>query len=157
MIRIATVLAATLIAGQAMALTCLPPDAARLFTWANEAEESYMAVRGTFTPEPRRPPKVVKGDQGYTEWQGRLVGRSLGPRGFSLPYDTEITLRGECIGPWCVAEPPEGVMLALVELTEAGPVLTTDSCSRSILRAPTRDDIRTILRCQKGGACAPAG
>jgi hypothetical protein len=156
MIRTLTIIAAIAFGGPALALSCLPPDPERMFKEARDAAESFMVVRGAFTPSSGVAPTVVEGEDGYSEWRGQLVGRSLGENGFSEPFNSPITLRGNCLGAWCVSEPPQGPILAFVELAEGGPILTTDSCSSRILRAPTRADLRKVVLCHKGQPCGAA-
>jgi hypothetical protein len=154
MIR-ALLLAAALAAasGGAAALSCLPPDAVRFYRDAQASAARFLIVRGTFAPASGAPRERPDLGSRVFEWSGRLTGASLGAESLSEPFDAEIVYRYVCFGYICSPGPQHGTFLAFVELTEAGPVLTTDTCNGWVVPHATDEEIARLLACHVEGKC----
>jgi hypothetical protein len=152
--RIFALAFALLPAGPALALSCLAPDPVRFYNDAREAQGTYMVVLGTFTPEAADPVASVENASRVSTWKGRLVGQSLDVEGFNLPFDAPISYRYVCLDDIsCPGSAPAFPMIAFLLVTEAGAVLTSDSCNGWIIANPTEDDVAALEDCHTGGSC----
>ncbi len=158
MIRVTAV--SCLLAGPAQALSCLPADVALSYSFAAEAEATYVVLWGelTFTPLPLPPqpddpnqpipPKAV---------QAILTGMSLTSNGFSRPFDGPVLLDPVCWGPWCGGYPRAGVETVLFALQEDDRIrVELVPCGSTLHPNPAAEDIRRIETCHQGGPCDPA-
>lgn len=137
---------------------CMPYDAREYamhyYRMALETSKDYVVVVGRLDLESTEPRRRVKDE--YSEWRGRLVGQALGGEGFSIPYDRNIRIRGVCTDPlWCYeGTTPPSNLLAFVEMTETGPILTTGPCRMWVVPDPPLSAIRQLERCHMTGACS---
>ena len=103
--HLALMLAVMLVAGPALALSCLPPDVARTYKQAAEAKETYIVVLGRLSFDASKLPKADMERQQETPPQtlipARIEGTSLSQAGFETPFTANITLNARCFGPWC--------------------------------------------------------
>lgn len=90
---------ALLAAAPANALSCLRPDAVRLFEQARDAEETYYIVKGRISllEEANLPtdPKVP------TRTRARIEGSALAAETFGAPFSREVALETTCASIWC--------------------------------------------------------
>ncbi|NDV98376.1 hypothetical protein [Salipiger sp. PrR002] len=130
-------------ASPALALKCLSPDVARDVRAAAEGESSWLAVNGMLEtgPVPRHGGEVP----------ARIWGWALGEEGFTRPFDSRITLRSVCFGPWC-GKAASGKLAALLKREGDRYVLITDPCGANLWPEPRKRQIETLRR-----ACLEAG
>ena len=99
MIRIATLLA--LLAGApAHALSCLPPDALRLYDNADQSEDFYAIVTGRLQPDGDITiPEVDVSNQKNAEatTRVRMSGKVLGSTDFAQEFEREIDVTITCL------------------------------------------------------------
>lgn len=147
------VIAATfisLVVQPAFALSCIRPDPLLSYTQARDADEVYVVVKGAFTP---LGPPVPVGNEGASRMAARLTGEALGPDGFTVPFDAEVTVDTICYGPWCGSEMPAGEILAYVESTSSGAVIENNACGGFVFYDPHRTDLARVEACHFGGSC----
>lgn len=149
--------ALSLLATPALSLSCLPPDVARSFKDAAEAEQAYVVVHGTLSFDEALLPESAQQDQNppNVEIPARLTGKSLSNSGFTTDFDRPITLRAVCFGPWCGRTAAGGEHLAFVEQTESGYVLTLTPCGDYSFAEPTPAMVKKAAACFKGRNCTP--
>lgn len=141
-------------ANQALALSCVRPDAVRYYIDARDAGEMYEVVEGHF--QRKRIIMPPRGNDGRSfEWNTRFVGRMLGPDGFMTSYEEDVTVFGGCIASWCVEGPPQGHVLAFIELRGNERILRTNACSSWVVPNPSPADLGRVERCHRGGGCSP--
>jgi hypothetical protein len=141
---------------QASALACFLPDAVQYYLLMRESGRPFLVVHGTFAADARAPDEDTGMGTVVSTWTGRLTGTSLGPDGFGAPIDTQITYRYLCFGTYeCPESPPASSILAFVELTLEGPVVTDDICGNAVIADPSPEEIARIEECQRSGKCIP--
>lgn len=159
MIRLLLSATAMLCAGQAAALSCMPPDPVRSFLSAAEAEEEYAVLHGTFTfddgampdgtlshaPEGFEPSLVV----------AQFSGNILTPEGFTREYDGPIGLQPTCAGPWCGRLDSPVTALAFARVLDLGASVTLDPCNSNVFPDPGREVLTRIVACIQGDTCEP--
>ncbi|MEQ6249237.1 hypothetical protein ABMC89_10145 [Sulfitobacter sp. HNIBRBA3233] len=144
----------------AQALSCLPHSVEAAYLEADASDARFIIVRGRLDFDRRAMPKVDWDNQQntppVTEISADFLGKSLSGGEFRLPFERAVTLRVECIGPWC-ASAPEGVdVLAFVELREDGPdVIATNPCGGYLFGSPKPRMIRAVKDCAAGKSCVP--
>jgi len=145
--------------GPALALSCLPPDAARTYQQAAEAEEAYIVVHARLEFDAAALPRTDWQDQAasppHTLIPARMTGQALTKTGFDLPFDRPITLDAQCFGPWCAGATPGTSYLAFLKRTEDGYLLALDPCGGMGFADPTPENLRRVETCYSGGICAP--
>ena len=154
--RLAALCAALLIAGEAMALSCLPHDIKRTFTQAHEAEEVFIVVHGTVSFDADLLPKTDLEDQMVpesTDIPARIEGVALTRKGFGSAFAQDITLRALCFGPWCGGMTPDIEQLTFLQRTEAGYVLQINPCGGMAFPEPTEGMLDTVATCFRNGSC----
>jgi hypothetical protein len=141
---------ATVLGTQASALSCLRPDVARTFQQIAAAEERYVVLLGEF--EFRAPPEQsISNDAQGQQVVAQFTGSSLGAAGFVDTAPIELTLQTSCAGPWCGGFPaPETEVLAFVEQTPQGYVLSLGACGGTVFPARTAS---TVEACMRGERC----
>ena len=162
MTRLALALLFSLVPGLVAALTCLPPDAARLYQIAAEAEAAYLPVYGQFDADQLAALRI-RGTGGYDEdatafedYPGlRFHGRALTASGFTHPFDSAVTLRLTCLGPWCTGKPVPGPMLAFFEVVSGNHILDLNVCGGMGFVGATPDDVEAVETCHTGSPCTP--
>lgn len=155
MIRLAAALA--LLATPAGALSCLPPDALRLYTQAAESEEVFAIVIGRLSPEtPIAIPAIPQDGSPPASKQAttrvRMSGLSLGAEEFSAPFDLDIDVRVACLSIWCGAPVTDREILAALRLTDGVPELDVDPCGGNAMPLE-QVDLDPLLRCHRSGDC----
>lgn len=154
----AATLAATLIAGQAQALSCIRPDVARSYTEAADTTVPYIVILGTLThssgPLPER--DLTDPDPEEQSFPARFSGKALDSSGFGTDFSTRLTLELGCAGPWCAGLPDRsGEILAFVERRDSGYVLRMGPCGGNFFPVPTGVMINKVEACHTGGDCTP--
>jgi len=152
-IRFAAILA--LLAGQAQALSCVPPDVRWSYMHAQESEELYFVLRGRFDFEDYTLPE-------YTDFQedrsvsvpARFDGNFLTKRGFIAPRREEVTLIINCVGPWCGGAQSGTEYVAFAKETPSGLEVEVNACSWALLW-PTPEQEAQLIDCVNGRSCKP--
>lgn len=156
MIRTLYITLTWLACSPALALSCLPPDVARTYAHAAEAEAPYIVVHGTLSFDADLLPDTDMRDQRkppHTLIPARMTGQALTRSGFNLDIDREITLDVQCFGPWCAGAVPGVDHLGFLERRETGYVLTLDPCGGMAHPEPTAAMLDTVQRCFRDGGC----
>lgn len=156
MIRALAVVAA-LVPGMAQALSCMPHSIEAAYLDAKKSPSKFHVVRGTLTFDMKRLPKVDWNNQmatpKMTKIRATLSGKSFDGKGFTYPFNSNVTLKVACFGPWC-AEPKSGKdVIAFVENGKHGPVVATDPCGGFLFQNPRPDMLRSLRKCHAGGKC----
>lgn len=155
MIRIAAFLA--LLAGApAHALSCLPPDALRLYDNAAESEDFYAIVTGRLHPDGDIAiPEVDVNNQKNAEatTRVRMSGKVLGSKGFAQEFEREIDVTITCLSIWCGGAITDQDVLAALRLTDDVPVLEIGPCGGNAMPL-AQADIDGLLKCHRQGGCS---
>ncbi|KNX40569.1 hypothetical protein ROTO_29110 [Roseovarius tolerans] len=159
MIRVALFTLLCALTGPALALTCLPPDVARTYQQAAEAEEAYIVVHARLEFDADALPRTDWQDQAasppHTLIPARMTGHALTKTGFDLRFDRAITLDAQCFGPWCAGAIPGTSYLAFLQRTQDGYLLALDPCGGMGFADPTPETLRRVETCYSGGRCDP--
>lgn len=160
MIRALLISALALVPVSAQALSCMPHSVQAAYLQADAAEERFVIVRGLLDFDRRALPKVDWDNQQdtppVTEIPATLHGKSLSGGAFHLPFEKDVTLLVECIGPWCASVPEGAEVLAFVELRDGMPDrIATNPCGGYLFPTPTPIMIRGVESCAAGEACTP--
>ena len=160
--RVLAVLLVFLAAQPALALSCLRPDAVRLYKFAEESDALYQIVLGRISAAGpiNRPEAPEMGETPFPEGETavatttvRVTGVALGRRLFDTEFDREVTLELGCLGPWC-SDPPamdKDLILAIrVEGEER--ILNPGVCSEASVLG-TIGAIDRLLDCHINGHC----
>ena len=155
MIRLATALA--VFATPAGALSCLPPDALRLYTQAAESEELFAIVTGRLMPErPIEVPVIPQDGSPPASKEAttrvRMSGLSLGVEEFSAPFDMDIDVRVTCLSIWCGSPVTDREILAALRLTDGVPELEVGPCGGNAMPLE-QADLDALLGCHRSGDC----
>ena len=108
---LALVAAATVTADAALALSCMKPDAVRLYTQARDSSDLYAIVIGQLQPDAEiaipEPNPDGSGELELSETtRVRMSGHVLGESGFARMFDREVDVRVTCLSIWCGAPDP---------------------------------------------------
>lgn len=152
MLRLAILLC--LVAGPVQALSCLAPDAVRLYERARDSEAFYTVVRGRIAGEvvqPRPDPQGQVEPGTVLTSTVRVVGVALDADGFDVPFDQPVDVNVTCAGPWCGGASDGEAILALRH-TEKGLQLEAGPCAAD--QVPVSDTgIDRLLACHRAGIC----
>ncbi len=155
-VNAALILAAT----QAPALSCIPADPVRTFQTVNEAEESYVALYGTFVFDTSLlPPGVMMGQPAAPEPAPipvRFTGKALSLDGFTGTVSRPVILQPLCAGPWCGGMASDTLALAFAKVTDAGYVVEADPCGFALFPEPGPDTLAQMTACMRGDTCEPS-
>ena len=138
------------LAQPAIALSCLQPDALRLYIEARDSTDLYSLVIGRITADgPIALPEAAPAGSTAkpAETTVTLTGRALTPEGFKSGFSREVTLSLTCLSVWCAAPPPEGdeIFAALRHDGDAR-LLSLSPCPANALPWNGDDEAR-ILNC----------
>lgn len=155
MIRLATAL--TLLATPVSALSCLPPDAQRLYTQAAESDAPFAIAIGRLWPEEPIAVPVIPEDgsapaRKEITTRVRMTGHLLDARDFATPFETEIDVRVTCLSIWCGAPVTDRDILAALRLTEDTPELEIGPCGGNAMPLDGAD-LDALLDCHRSGDC----
>ena len=149
--------ALSLVAGQAAALSCLPPDVAASFQRAEAIEEPVYILRGTLTfDRTLMPDGVVNEPRTPAPVPAYFKGRGLTLDGFTARFERPVTLQPVCFGPWCGNAVPGKEAIVFATVLGDDVVIEVDPCGGSVFYDPTEDMARTLQTCLQGGASEPA-
>jgi len=146
-------------AGPALALSCLPQDIARTYAEADQADETYIVVRGVLAFDETALPVPDMSRQHEippdTEIPAHLTGHALMQDGFTKPFDRPIMLNVQCFGPWCAGATSGIAYLGFLEQRDEGYSLTVTPCGGFGFPEPSDRTLEQVQSCFRGGPCAP--
>lgn len=161
MIRhIPAALAVVTLADPALALSCMRPDAVRMFEYARDSVDIYYVIRGRVTPV--RAYKVPEVDfdapasdrDVFTETPVQISGVGLSARGFSVPVEISAIVRLSCLSVWCAGPPADGELLMIVEKSGNDLVLEIGPCGGTAIPWDRASEER-LLQCHLSDTCVP--
>lgn len=142
------------LASQASALSCLPPNIARTFNQVNDAPDVYVMGLGVLTATGQIP-KYKEGKPRHISAQFKAV--FLGTSGLSAEQDMAVTVDAICYASWCGGFPKtDEKMIAFLKKTGAGYRLESNPCDGHFKIAPSPKEIRLLQKCLKRGGCSEA-
>lgn len=157
--RIAVWAIVVLLPMQALALSCLPWYVEDAYNRAADSPDPYIVVHGTLEFDEDALPIVDFSRQDETppetRIQARVRGDALTGSGFDHAVDASASLVVKCFGPWCSSAKPKAMSLMFLKRTDAGLLVETDPCATMLFQNPTKEDVRRVLRCHRGGKCTP--
>lgn len=152
-----TVLALALTAGPASALSCLMPDAARLYATARDSDQVFAIVTGRLMPDgPIAVPEVKENGSPNREPQAvtrvRMTGKVLGQDAFDRAFDREVDVKVTCLSIWCGDPLTDRDIVAALRLGGAVPELEIGPCGGNAVEASDAA-IQRLLACHRSGDC----
>lgn len=159
--KIAPVLLTMLLgASPALALSCLPPDAVRLYEAARDSKGDYWIALGRVRametvnlPQPGLRPS--ENGETFADTKAQFLGRVLvGDRIFH-PFARRVTLRLTCVSTWCAGDPGDRQIIAAIEVADGGLVLSIGPCGENAVPW-TEDGMERLLTCHADGDCVAA-
>ena len=127
------------------------PDPVTLYTEARDSAARFHIVLGRFDRAPSAPLAI---EDAPLRFQSRLTGQAIGPSGFGIAYDREVTLVLSCAAVWCASPPEIGRdLLVAVRLDGKQAIVELHACPSNAL--PISDaDLRKVIACHGSGQCA---
>ena len=159
----ATAMTTVLVAGSAMALSCMRPSIEQSFQGWSEASETYYIVSGTLTPAAPLPPvpsisAANRGNFDTSNLRGvyRVQGEVIGPV-TSDPIDHYVWVRVGCAGPWCGQFPVAGTsgVMAFKQLPDRTLELRSGACPGSIFADGDGSVKARVQQCMTGNCVPP--
>lgn len=150
-------LACATFASPALSLSCMRPDAVRMFENARDSADVYYVIKGRVTPVGEYAvPIAENGKDGTTETPVQISGIGLNARGFSVPVDTSATVTLKCLSVWCASPPPADKDLLMIVKTEDDDLsLEVGPCGGTAIAWSAEAEER-LLRCHLSDDCKPA-
>ncbi|MEO0918434.1 MAG: hypothetical protein AAFY31_15845 [Pseudomonadota bacterium] len=142
--------------GLAHALSCLRPDAVRMFEQARQSKAAFYLVRGEvmFLEAPNVP---ARGAKTPTTTRAQISGSALTSAGFQAPFQRDVMIETSCLGPWCGdLDGLVGDLIMAIEIT--GPdtlVLNVGPCGGDAIPWDTSGEER-LMACFLEGTCVTA-
>lgn len=148
------------VATPALALSCIPFNAADAYLEASRAPERFLIVAGQLRFDRAQLPTGDHQDPNNTPpltiIPATLSGKALTATGFTDPYDQRVALHVVCLGPWCGAAGQAQDIVAFVERGADGDRLEVSPCPRRVFPGSLASLKRQILDCHQGRACIGA-
>ncbi|SMX46625.1 hypothetical protein [Actibacterium lipolyticum] len=157
MIRLALTLSLCL-AGQANALSCMRPDVARSFQFANESDKLFVLAHGKLIapdPGPRQRPEKNGQHGASRSYDATFEGKGISPRGFDAPFTAPVTITETCLSVWCGKAPLNQDVVVFIEKSETGYLVEEGPCGGMIFAAPSPTDLKRLTNCMRGKKCEP--
>lgn len=156
--RLLAIIAWIFIAGPALALSCVRPDAVRDFLEADASSDVWIVVDGTLRfDQTALPPRVPLNNDAppTTDISARITGKSLSENGFARDFDSTITLRILCFGAWCGGVENGQRYLSFLKRENGGYVLFANPCGSRVYPDASERLRKTLTRCMRGQTCLP--
>ena len=118
-----------LIASQAAALSCMPPDLATTFNRMNEVPEDVYVLRGTF------------------------AGEALTREGFVSRFVSPVIVQSVCYGPWCGGVGSGEDLITFAKIIDGAVVVEVDPCGSTVFYNPTPKMESDLISCIRGETC----
>ena len=154
-------LAMILCAGPAMALSCMRPDAVRMFEYARDSEDIFYVIKGRIDPVSDYDVPTVDSDaqpkmnDAVANTPVRIKGVGLGRKGFSVPVDVAATVQLSCLSVWCSGPPPDGELLMIVKKETNALTFQIGPCGGTAIPW-SKDAEDRLLQCHLSNNCEPA-
>lgn len=143
-------------ASPAVALSCLRPDAVNMFEYARDSADVYYVIKGRLMAlDPYEIPTSESGKDNSTDTQVQITGSGLSTNGFSIPVDTNATVRLTCLAVWCANPPPDEELLMIVKSEKDALVLEVGPCGGTAI-SWNKDAEERLLRCHQSDICEAA-
>jgi hypothetical protein len=155
MIRSFVIIVALITAGSpALALSCLRPDAVRLYELARDSEEVYYFVKGRIDlTEPVKEPDPNSDAPALT--RAHISGTALNSHGFGTSFEQDITIVANCLSVWCgSAADLTGELFAALQIVDEELTLRVGPCGGDVVQWDQNAE-RRLLECHRTGICAP--
>ena len=156
--RVACSLLFLMVAEAAFALSCMRPDAVRLYENARDSEDTYWIAQGRLrlkerlnVPTPPEPNRLTT-ESHFADTRAQFLGRVLIEDGSFHPFARNITLRLSCLSVWCASAPPDESMIAAIRVDGDALVLDVDPCNSFAVQMD-EDGLNRLVACHKGGEC----
>ncbi|MEK6215808.1 MAG: hypothetical protein N2B03_01180, partial [Boseongicola sp.] len=136
-----------------LALSCLPPDAVRLYEMARDAEEAYYFVKGRIDlTGPAQEPDPNSDAPALT--RAHISGTALNSHGFGTSFEQDITIEASCLSVWCgSAENLTGELFTAMRIINKELTLRVGPCGGDVVQWD-QDAERRLLECHRTGICA---
>jgi len=151
MIRMFVIVLSILLPLPALALSCAPFEPKDAFRAADDAMEVYHVVHGGLEFDPAALPETGAREPSGTAVPGWVRGRMLTREGFTSYVSIPVTLRVQCIGPWCGHVMPGDDILMFIENSGEGYFLDVSPCGGMLFPEPSRADLDAMQSCLRGG------
>ena len=158
MFRYLTAIGTILIASQADALSCLPPNPIRATEAAVESTDRFVMAYGQLQAVNGRPdrPNIDPNNQNPSaiSYEARFVGMSASRRAFDTPIDARITVTETCLAVWCGRATLNTQMLVFLKQQAGRYSIETGPCDMGGgFPNLSRGDLRAVLRCAFQSDC----
>ncbi len=142
-------------AGPASALSCLRPDAVRLFEYARDAEAAFYIVKGQITLlEAANLPE--KGSKSPATTRAKIDGVALTTRDFEVPFTRNVSIETSCASIWCgTLDNLDGLLIIALETNGDALTLRVGPCGGDAVRWDEARE-RRLLDCHLNGVCKPS-
>lgn len=149
-----TLILATLgamIAGQAVALSCMRPDPVATFNRISEDSAPYYVLYGTLEFDASELPQgVVNKPREPAPIAAQFRGHGLNRNGFTSRFERGVTLQPVCFGPWCGSEMPGVKSLFFAKLDGDDVIISSDPCGGTTFPEPSRAALDAMTACING-------
>ena len=153
-----------MMAGSALALSCVQPSIEGSFQTWSDSPERYYIISGTLTPARPLPPIPSASDasrgpvdtsnlRGVYQIQGEVVYAQQ-----TVPINHYIWVRVGCAGPWCGGFPSAGTsgVMALKQLPDQTLELHSGACPGDIFPDDSGTVKARVQQCMTTGCVAPS-
>ncbi len=142
---------------QAAALSCIAPDAVRLYTQARDSAETFAIVKGRLHPEapiaiPAVPTDGTMSREMQTTTRVRMTGVILGQDAFDTAFDREVDVTVSCLSVWCGTPVTDREILAALRLTDSVPELVFGPCGGDAMVVED-EAVERLIQCHRTGRC----
>jgi len=148
--------ALSVLAGQAMALSCVRPDPIRTFQQVAAAPERYFVLYGQLDFDEGALPSgvAIEDVREPAPISAQFRGKGLTRQGFTSDYISPVNLQIGCAGPWC-GSARSGVDAIYFVLAEDPPVtMQAGPCGGMIFEEPDQATLDMLTSCMQGGTCS---
>jgi hypothetical protein len=149
-----------MLASPAAALSCMRPNIAVGFNWAQDKDDTFVIAVGKLTQtgvlvEPSITIKDGLELPSPGAYSADMEARFLGKNGLGKTHTTPIQVHEECVAHWCGVFPVEDQEMVMI-LRKDGDELVLDSspCQGTYQANPTPRMIKALRSCMKKGHCS---
>lgn len=153
--RFLMVCLAIVTAGPVSALSCMRPDAVRLFEQARDAKDAFYIVKGRVdlleTPNIPRP-----GAKTPERTRAKVAGQALSSSGFNARFDRDVVVEATCLASWCGS--PESLtseVIMAIKIDFDALTLRIGPCGGDQVKWDQLSEDR-LLKCHLDGVCETA-
>lgn len=152
--RVSAAVFATLLSGQAAALSCMPPDPRATFLSLMEVEQPYYILYGRLQFDTSLLPSFVEeGTPEPAAIAARFSGKGLTATGFDADFIRDVTLQPVCFGPWCGGAPADVATLYFAKVNGDVVTIEADPCGGTVFPEPSDEMLDAMTACISGGPC----